>query len=181
MVKKLYCKNCGYENDDDASFCENCGANLSSTNSSTSSGLEKTNKILIVVVVVLILGIGGVAGTLLISKAPVANNTSNLTNNTAVNVSETVTNTSTPKSENTATQTSSKNNFDLTGYTLTYVRSGGDYQICQYCGHKTVIRTVYEYHNSAGDRKMMGEDYCANCKRTYRDYWQNGHWDWDKD
>lgn len=22
---------------------------------------------------------------------------------------------------------------------------------------------------------MMGEEYCTNCKRTYRDYWQNGH------
>lgn len=183
----MFCKKCGHENEDDGMYCENCGANLSSTNSSsssTSSGLGKTNKILIVAVVVLILGIGVVAGTLLISKAPVANNTSNtsnITNNTAVNVSETVTNTSTPKSENTATKTSKNSNFDLTGYTLTDVRSGGDYQTCQYCGHKTLIRTVYEYYNNAGDRKMMGEDYCTNCKRTYRDYWQNGHWDWDKD
>ena len=175
----MFCKNCGYENDDDALYCENCGANLSSINSPSSSGLGKTNKILIVVV--LILGISVIAGMMLISKAPVANNTSNVTNNTVVNVSETATNNSTPKSGNTATPTSQISNFDLTGYSLTDVRSGGVYQPCQYCGHETVIRTVYEYHNSAGDRKMMGEDYCTNCKRTYRDYWQNGHWDWDKD
>ena len=54
----MFCKNCGYENDDDALYCENCGANLSSINSPSSSGLGKTNKILIVVV--LILGISDI-------------------------------------------------------------------------------------------------------------------------
>ncbi|CEL24802.1 zinc ribbon domain-containing protein [Methanobacterium formicicum] len=83
----MYCKNCGFENDADASFCENCGANLSSP---PPSGISKTNKILIIVVIVLIAGIGITAGILLTSKAPVTNNT---TNNTSVNVSDSVTTT----------------------------------------------------------------------------------------
>lgn len=87
----MYCKNCGYENDADATFCERCGANLSSTLSQQSSaGMSTTNKILIVVVIILIAGIGIAAGMLLTSKAPVANNTSN---NTSVNVSTPVTTT----------------------------------------------------------------------------------------
>ncbi|WP_281774753.1 zinc ribbon domain-containing protein [Methanobacterium formicicum] len=75
----MFCKKCGYENDDDALYCENCGTNLSSINSPSSSGRRKTNKILMVAVVVLILGIGVIAGMMMISKAPVVNNT-NVTN-----------------------------------------------------------------------------------------------------
>ncbi len=75
----VFCKKCGYENDDDALYCENCGTNLSSINSPSSSGRRKTNKILMVAVVVLILGIGVIAGMMMISKAPVVNNT-NVTN-----------------------------------------------------------------------------------------------------
>jgi hypothetical protein len=86
----VYCKNCGHENDDDSSFCENCGANLSPSNSP--SGMSTANKILIVVVIVLIASIGIAAGMLLTSKAPVANNT---TTNTSANVSEPVTTTTT--------------------------------------------------------------------------------------
>jgi len=75
----VFCKKCGYENDDDALYCENCGTNLSSINSPSSSGRRKTNKILMVAVVVLILGISVIAGMMMISKAPVVNNT-NVTN-----------------------------------------------------------------------------------------------------
>jgi hypothetical protein len=77
---EVYCKNCGYENDDDASFCENCGAFLSPYSSSKPSGMSSTNKILIVAVIVLILGVGIAAGVLLTSKAPVNNTTANVTN-----------------------------------------------------------------------------------------------------
>lgn len=91
MVKKLYCKNCGYENDDDASFCENCGANLRPNYSQSSTGMSSTNKILIFVVIVLIAGIGIAAGVMLTSITPVNNTT---TNNTSVSVSEPV---STPR------------------------------------------------------------------------------------
>lgn len=92
----MYCKNCGFENDDDASFCENCGTSLSSVSQNT-SGMSKTNKILIVVVIVLIAGIGLAAGMMLTSQAPVANNT---TNNTSVNVSEPVTTTTSSSDAN---------------------------------------------------------------------------------
>ena len=121
----VFCKKCGYENDDDALYCEKCGASLSSTNSSKFSSLGKTNKILIVAVVLFILVIVVIAGMIMINKAQVTNNTSNVTNNinTTANVSETVT--TTPKSENATTTTSKKNNFDLTCYTLTDVRSLG--------------------------------------------------------
>lgn len=80
----MYCKNCGYENDDDSSFCENCGASLLSVPQKT-SGMSKTNKILIIVVIVLIAGIGLAAGTLfLMSKNPTVNTTlNNSTNQTA--------------------------------------------------------------------------------------------------
>ncbi len=87
----MYCKNCGHENDDDASFCENCGENLSPPPTSQNhSRMSNANKILIVIVILLIAGIGVAAGMLLTSKAPVANNT---TTNTSLNVSEPVTTT----------------------------------------------------------------------------------------
>ncbi|BDZ71454.1 zinc ribbon domain-containing protein [Methanobacterium petrolearium] len=76
----MYCKNCGYENDDDASFCERCGANLGSVTSlPAKTGMSTTNKVLIVVVIILILGVGIAVAMLLTSNTPVANNTSNHT------------------------------------------------------------------------------------------------------
>lgn len=73
----MYCNYCGYENDEDASFCERCGANLDSATSSRSkTDMSTTNKILILVVIFLILGIGIAIGMLLTNNAPVANNTS---------------------------------------------------------------------------------------------------------
>lgn len=85
---EVYCKKCGYENDDDASFCENCGASLNPYSSQKPSGMSNVNKLLIVVVIALIAIVGISVGILLTSKAPVANNT---TNNTSVAVSEPVT------------------------------------------------------------------------------------------
>lgn len=85
----MYCKNCGYENDYDASFCENCGANLRPTYTQKPSvGMSTTNKIFIVVVIFLIVSIGIAAGVLLMSKAPTANSS---TNNTSMAVSDSVT------------------------------------------------------------------------------------------
>lgn len=89
----MYCKNCGYENDDDASFCENCGANLRPTYyEKPSLGMSTTNKILIVVVIVLIAGISIAAGMLLMSKAPVNNTTNNVSVNEKNNTSDVQTN-----------------------------------------------------------------------------------------
>ena len=74
----MYCKHCGHDNEDDAQFCENCGADLDSTPSSDSpSRIGRTNKILIVVVIVLVLGIGITAGMLLTDKSSSPNTISN--------------------------------------------------------------------------------------------------------
>ncbi|OPX58033.1 MAG: hypothetical protein A4E25_01902 [Methanobacterium sp. PtaB.Bin024] len=95
----MYCKNCGYENDDDASFCERCGANLgSATPPQSRNGMSTTNKVLIVVVIILILGIGIAVAMLLTSNAPVANNTSK---NTSVVVTDTETTSDTSTDDNT--------------------------------------------------------------------------------
>ncbi|HOI41133.1 MAG TPA: zinc ribbon domain-containing protein [Methanobacterium sp.] len=51
----MYCKSCGYENEDDATICENCGADL---NSFSSGRVSKRNKILLIVVALIILVIG---------------------------------------------------------------------------------------------------------------------------
>jgi ribosomal protein S27AE/predicted nucleic acid-binding Zn ribbon protein len=52
----VYCKSCGYENEDDATICENCGADLNSF--SASGRVSKRNKILLIVVAFIILVIG---------------------------------------------------------------------------------------------------------------------------
>lgn len=55
---KVFCKYCGYENDDNASICENCGAELNSIHSEDASmSTGKRNKILLVAVAVIILGV----------------------------------------------------------------------------------------------------------------------------
>lgn len=54
----MYCKNCGYENDEDASVCENCGADLSSYYSEDDPGrVMMRRKILLVVMAIVILGV----------------------------------------------------------------------------------------------------------------------------
>lgn len=83
----MRCSNCGYNNDNDAKFCEKCGANLGHV-PQKASGMSTTNKILIIAVIVLILLVGIVAGMLLTSNAPVNNTT---VNNTSVAVSDPVT------------------------------------------------------------------------------------------
>lgn len=85
------CQKCGYENDKDATFCENCGANLKTTLSSRTypkepknkeESMSQSTKILIVVCVILVAGLGITAGALMqMNKgvATVATNTSTVT------------------------------------------------------------------------------------------------------
>ncbi len=97
MVK---CDNCGHTNDGDATFCENCGANLKTSSSSgfhrepvkNEGGMNKSTKILIVVCVILVAGLGITAGALIqmnkVGTAPVTNTSSvsQTTNPTSGNV-----------------------------------------------------------------------------------------------
>lgn len=67
----MYCPECGTNNDADAKFCVNCGANLRSTLSSrvdTVNGMSASVKILIIAVIVLVLGIGLVSGMLIMQN-----------------------------------------------------------------------------------------------------------------
>lgn len=163
----MYCKNCGYNNDPEASFCEKCGKSLGKHK----SNLSQTNKILIICSIILIASIAISAGALLTNntpKQPIINNSSN---NTTSNQTQTV--------NQTIKNTSTKTSNDLEGYTLTDVRDatkGLNPDRCKYCNKWAVSRTVYEYHNSRGDRIMIGANFCNNCKRTFKDEWKNGVW-----
>ena len=58
-VIKVYCKNCGYENEDGAPFCENCGADLSPYyRENALEGEGRRRKVLILVVAAIILFTG---------------------------------------------------------------------------------------------------------------------------
>jgi hypothetical protein len=82
------CQKCGHTNDIDATFCENCGANLKTTFSrglpresvKNESGMNKSIKILIVVCVILVAGLGITAGALMemnkVGTVPVTNTSS---------------------------------------------------------------------------------------------------------
>ena len=67
------CQKCGYENDMDATFCEKCGAKLTSSFSTIApskpirkeESMAKSTKILIVVCVILIAGLGISIGVLM--------------------------------------------------------------------------------------------------------------------
>ena len=98
MVK---CQKCGHINDSDATFCENCGANLKTTLSNrfptesieSESGMNKSTKILIFVCVILVAGLGITAGALIemnkVGTAPATNTSSvstQTTNPTSGNV-----------------------------------------------------------------------------------------------
>lgn len=82
-AKHLNCKNCGYNNDDNAKFCERCGAELKKQSDfrrqpPIKDGMSNTNIILIIAVIVLIASLGLTTGMLLTNKGPVANNTTNI-------------------------------------------------------------------------------------------------------
>ena len=67
MVK---CQNCGQENDEDAGFCEKCGANLKPTVTNGVSGkpvhegMKQSTKILILACIILVAALGVTAGAL---------------------------------------------------------------------------------------------------------------------
>lgn len=155
MVFNLYCKNCGYENDADASFCEKCGVNLSPSNSQKpSKGMSTTNKILIVAVIVLIAGVGISAGALLTSntpKQPIVNN-STPQNTTSTEIQTTPT-TTTPETITTSPTTKEDSKY------LTWVcrKCGKYYKVpkygeqlyyCDECVNSPEIQQLWYEENS---------------------------------
>lgn len=60
----MNCPHCGTLNDDDAQFCENCGAQLRGT---PPDGMATSTKVLIVAVIVLV-GVLGFVSALLLSQ-----------------------------------------------------------------------------------------------------------------
>ena len=103
------CQKCGHTNDEDATFCENCGANLTSFSSGfpresvkNEGGMNKSVKILIVVCVILVAGLGITAGALMeMNKS----GTVPVTNTSSVNQS------TNPTSSNSHTSTSQYKTF----------------------------------------------------------------------
>ena len=68
------CENCDHINDEDATFCENCGANIKSTSyrrvipgkaPRKEGGMAQSTKILIIVCIILVAGLGITAGALM--------------------------------------------------------------------------------------------------------------------
>jgi len=84
-VKMIFCPKCGYKNDEDAAFCENCGENLrsKSENGSTVSGMKTSTKLLIGLCIVLIAGLGVTSGFLLQMNGAKANPTSSVNQSAA--------------------------------------------------------------------------------------------------
>lgn len=90
----MKCQNCGYNNDEDAVFCVNCGTHLRKR----PSGISTSTKMLIVVVIVLVLGLGVVSGMLIMTKQ--TNSISNApSNNTSRNFSQSSNSTSQSNSQ----------------------------------------------------------------------------------
>lgn len=147
-----------------------------------SPGMSKTTLILIMVVIILVATIGIAAVMLILTKEPLTNNTTNNTNITGnFTPQSTTTNNQTTSSGSTGSsdiQSSSGKGLDLSGYHLVDVRRSSETGNvrCQFCGEWTVQRTVYEYENSAGEMIMIGENYCAKCSKTGKDFWQKGVW-----
>ena len=83
------CENCGHINDEDATFCEKCGANLKKASSRrvnperpprNDERMGQSTKILIIICVVLVIGIGITAGVLIknnLEKSPIQSTTNN--------------------------------------------------------------------------------------------------------
>lgn len=71
----MQCRNCGHENDIDASFCENCGANLEQQSfgrrkqtQSEKEGMSTSIKALIILCIILVVALGLTAGALFMNK-----------------------------------------------------------------------------------------------------------------
>lgn len=63
----MYCPNCGYENDEDADFCEHCGSRLDpGDGSKPSPGKKRGNLIIAMLVAVICVGIAGILVYLLV-------------------------------------------------------------------------------------------------------------------
>jgi hypothetical protein len=84
----MICPSCGFRNDNDAAYCENCGKQL---NKQPSSGFSGTAKILIVIIVVLVAALGIIGGSLLKNSqtTPSQNNTTQISQANGIPVSET--------------------------------------------------------------------------------------------
>jgi hypothetical protein len=84
----MICPHCGYRNDNDAVYCENCGKPLKKQ---PSSGLSGTTKILIVFIVILVAALGIIGGSLLKNSqtTPTQNNTTQISQANGIPVSET--------------------------------------------------------------------------------------------
>ena len=146
-----------------------------------SPGMNKTTQVLVVVVMILVVIIGIAVTMQLLSKEPLANNTTNNTNksgNFTPQSFKITNNTSSVTPGSSDIENSGFNGVDLSGYRLVDVRRSSDTGNvrCRLCGEWTVLRTVYEYENSAGERVMIGENYCTGCGGTCKDYWQKGKW-----
>lgn len=79
--KLMQCQNCGYDNDEDALFCEKCGSNLKQQSfgrfnqtKSEKEGMRTSTKVLIVVCIVLVVALGITAGALFLNKGTSNNN-----------------------------------------------------------------------------------------------------------
>ena len=146
-----------------------------------SPGMSNTTRILIVVVIILVAIIGIAAAMILLTKEPLANNTTNNTNKSGNFTTHSCKITNNPSSVapgSSDIENSGFNGVDLSGYRLVDVRRSSDTGNvrCRLCGEWAVLRTVYEYENSAGERIMIGENYCTGCGGTCKDYWQKGKW-----
>jgi hypothetical protein len=73
----MKCTECGFENDEDAKFCENCGASLKTKSSKPEK--IKNNKILLIIVIAAIIGIWIIGGALKSSYSDNNNNKENYT------------------------------------------------------------------------------------------------------
>ncbi|MDO5835793.1 MAG: hypothetical protein Q4P17_04730 [Methanobacterium sp.] len=145
-----------------------------------SPGMSNTTRILVVVVIILVAAIGIAAVMILLTKEPLAYNTTNNTNITGnfTPQSTTTTDNQTKSSGSSDIENLGVNGEDLNGYQLVDVRRSSDTGNvrCRLCREWTVQRTVYEYENSAGEMVMIGENYCTGCGGTCKDYWQKGEW-----
>ena len=123
----MICHKCGHKNDEDASFCENCGTKIKTaitnkphTNEdSNKESMGQTTKILIIICVVLVIGVGIAAG-IIIKNSQVSNNT-----NSSINEISTSSGFPISQAPNLAVQLSKYNgNFESVNYgTITLTKN----------------------------------------------------------
>jgi hypothetical protein len=174
----MYCKMCAHKNKEPSIWEEGVADSRSTTPELASSG-SKTTKILITVVIIMVAVLGIGAAMLLTYQSPAVNTTAN--NTTAMPQNTTMTGNQAKSTNNslpTSIVTSNGKSVDLTDYQAVDVREDtatGNIR-CRVCDQWTVTRKVTEYKNSAGERIMIGENYCTKCGSLSKEYWQNGKW-----